>query len=236
MGDVAGTIELTALASVPECVETRSVFSFQCLGDDGVATTDTCESCCLGETAELDGTLFCSFYLVDGMWQGVIADESLVGSIVKDDCLMTKGVIDPCGKFLLRDDSSRGVVGIAQVDDIEMLCWDVAREVVAGMTGNVAKTTSCHDVGIDIHRIYGVGNANNVIRSKDVAYITCVAFGTIADKHFIIIKLDAARSEVMSNNGIDEEAVTLFRTIATEGFGVGVFIDSTMHGANSGRR
>ena len=65
--DVAGTIELAALATVPEGVETRAICPFQFLRDDGVAATDACEACCLGEASELDGTLLGTLNLINGV-------------------------------------------------------------------------------------------------------------------------------------------------------------------------
>ena len=76
--DIAGTIELAALTTVPKCIEAGSVSTFQFLGNNGVATTNTRESCRLGEAAELNRTLFRPFNLIDGMRQRVVLDESFI--------------------------------------------------------------------------------------------------------------------------------------------------------------
>lgn len=62
LGDVARTVELRALAAVPHPVQ-RNPFACQGKGvqlfrDNRVTTTHTCETSCLGETAELDRHLF----------------------------------------------------------------------------------------------------------------------------------------------------------------------------------
>ena len=229
LGDVAGTIEFAALATIPEGVEACSVGTLQLFGDNGIATTYTCESCCLREAAELDGTFLRSFNLVDGVGQGVILNEGLVSGIVEDECLFSKGVIDPFCQLLLGDDSTSRVIGVTEIDDVKMLCWDVACKAVASMTGDIFDVASSHDVGVHIDGIDRVCDAHEVVGREDVSNITCVALGTIADKHLFAVELDAPRSEVVLDDGINEEVVTVFRTIAPECLAVGTFIHSTMH-------
>ena len=110
-----------------------------------------------------------------------------------------------------------------------MLRGDVAREIVVGMTGNVAKVTSCHDVRIDIDRIDGVGDAYDVVGSQYVANVACIAFRSIADEDLIAVETDASGGEVVSDDGIDEEVVTLLRSLAAKGARVGIFFNRLTH-------
>ena len=95
LGDVAGTVELAALAAVPEGIDARTIICLQFLGDDGITTTDTREASCLREAAELDGTLHGSLNLVDGMRKGIVLDKGLVGGIIEDDSSLAEGIVDP---------------------------------------------------------------------------------------------------------------------------------------------
>ena len=76
LGDVAGTVELAALATVPERVEACAVVGLQFLGDDGVAAAHAGESSGLREAAELDGALLRALNLVDGVGDGVVHSAS----------------------------------------------------------------------------------------------------------------------------------------------------------------
>ena len=206
--NVGGTVELAALATVPEGIERSAVSTFQFFRDDRVATPNARKSCCFGETAELDGTFLRPFYLVDGVGQRVVLDEGFVGRIIKNECLLPEGIIDPLCQFLLRDDSPRGVVGIAEIDDVEMLRWNIARKAVPHMAGDVLEGASCHDVRVHINRIDGVGDAHDVVGRENVADVARVALGTIADEHFFAVKLNASGKEIMLDDGVDEEVTT----------------------------
>ena len=228
--NVGGTVELAALATVPEGIERSAVSTFQFFRDDRVATPNARKSCCFGETAELDGTFLRPFYLVDGVGQRVVLDEGFVGGIIKNECLLPEGIIDPLCQFLLRDDSPRGVVGIAEIDDVEMLRWNIARKAVPHMAGDVLEGASCHDVRVHINRIDGVGDAHDVVGRENVADVARVALGTIADEYFFAVKLNAPRKEIMLDDGVDEEVITMFWAIASKSSSVGTFIHSAVHG------
>ena len=104
------------------------------------------------------------------------------------------------------------------------------------MTRNIVKTTSCHDVGVDIDRIYRIGDAHDVICGQDISDVTRIALRTIADKYFVAVELDASWNKIVSDDGIDQEIVALLRTVPAESLGVSIFINSTMHGADGSRR
>ena len=113
-----------------------------------------------------------------------------------------------------------------------MFCRNVASEAIARMTRDILDIASCHDVRIDIDGIDRVSDAHEIVGREDIAYISCIAFGTIADENFFTVELNATRDKIVLDNGIDEEVVTMFWSIASEGLTVGTFIHSSMHGLN----
>ena len=106
---------------------------------------------------------------------------------------------------------------------------DVACKTIVCMARDVLDGASSHDVGVHIDRIDRVGDAHDVVCGEDVTDIARVALGTIADKHLLTIQLDATSGKVVSDDGIDEEIVAMFRTIPTESLAIGTFIHSMVH-------
>ena len=120
--DVAGTIELGALATVPDGVECYFLatqrLGLQFFGHDGVTASHTREACRLGITVELYRHLAGASDLVDGVWYLGIGDVGLVGCVVEDDALVLDGIVHPLAKLVLGDDGAGGIVGITEVDHV----------------------------------------------------------------------------------------------------------------------
>lgn len=58
----------------------------------------------------------------------------------------------------------------------------------------------CHDIGIHIDGINGVGNGNAVAVAKNIEDIPCVALGAVGNKNFTGINVAAAGLEVVGGN------------------------------------
>ena len=86
---------------------------------------------------EFDGHLAGATDLIDRMGYVLIADESLVGCIVKDDGIVVDGIIDPLAQLLASDDHACGIVGIAQVDHVDTMVGNDRDEVVVLGAGHI---------------------------------------------------------------------------------------------------
>ena len=156
-----------------------------------------------------------------------------------------KGIVDPLAQFLACDDHTRGVVGVAEVDDIHTALGNLRYETVLSVAGHVdhirpltvlyrAGTTN-HHVRIDVHGIDRVGHANGVVPANQFLNITGVALGTIVHEDLVDIQVDATRQEVVLQNGLAQEVVALLRTIAVESLSGAHLVGSLVHRLNHGR-
>ena len=99
MGDVAGTVEFGALTAIPETVQ-RNAFTSQGGGcqlfrNYGVSATDSGESGCLREAAELYGTFLGTFYFVNGVGNVFFLYKRLISGIEQNQSVVGKCVVHP---------------------------------------------------------------------------------------------------------------------------------------------
>ena len=161
LGDVAGAIELRALAAEPQLMQ-RDALAFESghadlLRHHRVSTAHTREPGGLGERAELNSTPFRPTNLVDAMRDVRVLDVGFVGGVEEDESIVLQRVVHPLSQFLLGDDGTRGVVGIAEVDDFDgTSLGDFGHEAILRRDGHeahigpvavaVSATTSDHHV------------------------------------------------------------------------------------------
>ena len=93
---------------------------------------------------------------------------------------------------------------------------------------------SCHDIRIEIYRINRIGDGNRAFCAEYLLDIAAIAFGTIAYENLIFF--DAEVFVVIFDDLFDEEVIALLRAIAAEGCRGSHFIDSFMHGFDTGWR
>ena len=247
--DVAGAIELGALATVPDGVERHFVATqrlrLQLFGHDGVAASHTREACRLGIAVELYRHLAGASDLVDGVWYLGIGDVGLVGCVVEDDALVLDGIVHPLAKLVLGDDGASGIVGITEVDHVYTVVGNLGCEVVAFIAGHVHHIApvsvledaraSYHHIAVDVDRINGVGDADVVVPSQYLLYVAGVALGSVVDKHLVDIEMDATWQEVVLDNRLAQEVVASLRTVASEGSLHCHLFHCFVHGLDNGR-
>lgn len=94
---------------------------------------------------------------------------------------------------------------------------------------------AAHDVGVEIDRVNGIGYGEFEVAAEDFLDAGDVCFRTVTDEDFVKIEVDASRFIVTVDDGLAEEVIALFRTVAAEGFGFAHFVDGFMHGVDDGR-
>ena len=92
-----------------------------------------------------------------------------------------------------------------------------------------------HDVGIEVDRVDRIGYGKFQVIAEDFLNAGDICLGAIADEDFVQIEVDATRLVVAIDDGLTEEVIALFRTIATEGFGFAHFVDGFVHSVDDSR-
>ena len=173
-----------------------------------------------------------------------ILNIGLISSIVENERVVLQGVVHPLAQLFLGNHRSRGVVGVAEVDHIHPLIRNLRNEVVLGITGHVdhiRPTTvllnTCppnHHIRVDIDGIDRIGDANGVVPAHQFLNISRITLGTVVDEHLVTVEMNAAREEVVLQDGITQEIVTLLRTVAAESLAGSHLVGSLMDGFNDG--
>ena len=249
LGDVAGAVELRTLAAQPELVEGDALAleggDADVLGDDGVAAADAGETGGLGVGAELDGALAGTANLEDAVGDVWVLDVGLIGGVVEDEGVVLQGVVDPLAQLLLGDDGAGGIVGIAEVDDVDgAALGEVWYKTVLGGGGQVADVgpaavaegaaAANHHVGVDIDGVDGVGDADEVVPVEQLLEVAGVALCAVVDEDLVDVEMDASGQEVVLENGLAEEVVALLGAVAAEALGGGHLVDGAVHGLGDG--
>ena len=89
--------------------------------------------------------------------------------------------------------------------------------------------TSAHDITVHIHRIYRIGDGDEIILTEKFGKVSQVALRSVADKDFRRTESDAPLFEVVFQNGFDQEVISLFRSVAVECTGIRQFPDGPAH-------
>ncbi len=163
------------------------------------------------------------------MGQLGILNERLVRGIKQDQRLVGTGVVHPFLQLGLRRYSAGGVVGIAEVNQVNrftgnlcckpVVCADrqVGQAAITAVIARLACAAS-HHIAVDVNRIHRIGHCNAIATPKDVENIAAVAFGAIRDKDLLCADLTSPGLEVIAGNRLAKPAIALFRPIAAESF------------------
>ena len=249
LADIAGTIELGALAAVPDRIQCHFLagqcLCLQFLWNDGVTAAHTSETGCLRIAVKFYCHLSGSTDFVDRMRNFWVGDICLVGCIIEDDALVLDSIVYPFSEFLLRDDRTRRVVWIAEVNHIHTVVWNLRDEVVALITWHIGYVTplailkdsrsTYHHVRIYINRINRVGNADVVIPSQNLLDISRIALSSIVHEDFVCIEMNTSWQEVVLDDCIAKEVVTSLRSVASEGSLHSHLVYSLVHCLDDGR-
>ena len=131
-----------------------------------------------------------------------VAYKCLVGRIVHNQSTISKSVINPLFELAAGYYSTGGIIRVAKIHYIELFLRDIARKSVLGIAGYVFYLIAAHQVGIHLYRIYRVCNTDKRPGSKDITYITRVAFGSVINKNVIGIHLYPQRCVITFHYGL----------------------------------
>ena len=171
----------------------------------------------------------------------------LVRGVEEDDRTVPLGIIDPAGQGLPRRHGSRRIIRIAQIDEIDVRRRKCRYEVVFGCDGEINESReparlvglsgpSGHHIRVDVDRIDGIRDGDNVLGSEDIEDISRVALRTVGDENLIGRNRHAARLVIVLGNGVAEKVVPLFGPVTAERLAATHLVDGPMHGFDHGRR
>ena len=214
------------MVEVNPCLAIES-YSCKLLWNNCISTSHTSEACCLRIASELYCHLASPLYLVNRVWNFIILDVSLVGSIIEYYCIVVYGIVYPFAQLLFRQHGARRVVRVAEVYHVDPVVRKLRYKIVLCCAREVSyiapfariisySCTTYHHVGVDIYRINRVGDTDGVVPSYYLLDVSCVALCTIVDEDLVGIKTYAARCIVVFYYCFAQEVVASFRTIATE--------------------
>ena len=183
----------------------------------------------------------------DRVGDGRILDEGLIGRIEQDQRLVLEGVIHPALELLAAGNSSGGVVGETEIDQINRGAGQRRGEIVGSGDGQVAQAAvlpsligitgaACHHVAVDIHRIDRIGHGDAIAFAKDVEDVAAIALGAVGDKDLLGADVTAAALEIVFGNGLTQPGVALLRPVAMEAFAGSHLVDGVFHRVPAGLR
>ena len=125
------------------------------------------------------------------MGHALLDDEALVGGVEHDDGVVGVGVVDPGLELLGVQHGAGGVVGGAQVDDVDLALGQLGAKAVlcrGGHVDDVGPTLGLfvplagaagHGVAVDVDGVDRVAHGHDVVEAEDVADVAAVALGAV---------------------------------------------------------
>src|SRR5690606_16479915 len=116
--------------------------------------------------------------------------------VVENDGPVGAGVGDPIGELLAGGGGTGGIVGVAQVDEIDPALGNRGDEIILRRAGQVDQSgvgalfigltgIPGHHVGVDVDRIDRIGDRDDIVTSENIEDIAGVALGTVGDEHLV---------------------------------------------------
>ena len=191
LDNIGYSIELGGLSAKPHFVE---VFGeFKALGDYGIAAAGAGEAGGFGERAYLDNAILCAL-----------------------DLICRVGIVDPFFQLSLGVCRAGGVIGRAEVYYIRMNAGvGQGQKVVSLGSVGIDNLSACHDVGVNIDRVNGVGDKNGVVVVEQVKYVAKIALCALGDEYLLGFDVNA-ESLVVAADAFTEEIVAAILAVALE--------------------
>ena len=181
------------------------------------------------------------------MGDAVLPNIGLIRRIEQDKALIAAGVVNPALQLGAAQGRACGIVRQAQVDNVGPLQRQGRNKTVFSRAGQIddarpapfsikCSGAASHHIGIHIHRVYGVGHGDDIPAPEQFLKIAEITLRPVADENVIGIDLHATRREIPLRDGLAQEAVTLFRTVATEALRSRLLIHGLMQRLDDRRR
>ena len=172
----------------------------------------------------------------------------MVCRIEENKRIVVQRIVNPSAQLLLREHCSCWIVGIAEVDHVDMTVLRYLRNKAvlsrAGHIGDVAPPLllrvfavglehsgpAYHHVGVDVDGIDGVGNADGVVPAHQFLNVSGVGLGSVVDENLVEVEVYAAREKVVLEYGLAQEVVALLGSVAAKALPGSHLVGGTVHG------
>ncbi|MPM79187.1 hypothetical protein SDC9_126220 [bioreactor metagenome] len=181
--------------------------------------------------------MLCVFYLVNTFGHVVILDIRFICRIEEYQTFVFQCPIHPFFKFRSGHHRPGRIVGIAKVDHIHSSRGNLRKKSTvsgAGEQKQLIGFPDAHNRGVKINRVDRVCDGHYIVITQDIADVTGVALGTIADKNFIGRDNDSFLSEINLGYLFPQKIVALFRPITTKSVTCRHVVYCSMQGSNHG--
>jgi hypothetical protein len=168
-------------------------------------------------------------------------DEGVVGGVEDQHAVVGARPGDPGLEVRARCDSAGGVVGRAEIGDVDALRRRRGAEGVrlggievgdAGVAPLGVRLAGApgHDVGVDVDGVDGVGDRDAAAGAEDLLDVAAVLLAAVGDEDLGGGNVDAPRLEVVYPDGFEQEVVAVLGAVAAKS-GIGAeFVDGSAHG------
>jgi hypothetical protein len=137
-------------------------------------------------------------------------------------------------------DCARGIVGEAEINDVDFHEGDLRNKAVLGIALKVDDSivgailvgitrVTRHDIRVDINGIDGVHDGDAVVVTKNIEDGTAVALGTVRDKDLVIRDIEPPIAVVMRRDCRAQKLVPLLGAVAMEALTRSHLVDGGMH-------
>ena len=174
-----------------------------------------------------------------------VLDVGFVSRVVHNQDVVCQCIVYPFLQLVFRQGCSRRVVRVTEVEYVHPAGRQFGREVVcfrAGDVNNIApfavfqySGASAHDVGVYVNGVDRVEYPDTVVVAENIADISAIAFGTVADEDLSRLQEYAAAGIIILDDCVDQEAVSLFGAVTVEILCRSQIIHCLMHGFDDGR-
>src|SRR5689334_18776153 len=125
-----------------------------------------------------------------------VGNVRFVGRVVQNDGVVCPRVVDPSLQLLAGGDHAGRVVGVAEVDQVDVLTRQLGGKPVVGGGGNVNQPrvtplvvggpcAARHHVRVDVDRVDGVDDGDLIVVAEHFQNVPRVAFRAVRDEHLV---------------------------------------------------
>ena len=173
-------------------------------------------------------------------------DISLISCIEEDEGIVLQSVVHPLAQLLLGDDGACRVVRETEVDDVDRTALrQFGNKAVLSRRGHISHVAPApvtisaaatyHHVRVDVDRIDGIGDADEVIPVQQLLEVARVTLGSVVDEDLVETEAHAARCKVVLHDSFTQEFVSLLGSITSESVSCCHLVDGLMHRLDDGR-
>ena len=214
--NVRHAVKLGGLPSQPHMVQGHP-FPLKCHRHHGIPTTGPGKARRFGKGTEFNRALFGPVDFINGSGKIVFLDKSLISGVKQNHRPAIRGIVDPLFQLLFGVDSTCGIIGGTQINEVCLHLFVGHRQKTVFLVGvQIYDLPARHEIGVHIDRIDRIWDQDGIVHIKKIQDIAQVAFSPIADENFVWIQMHAP-DRIMAADGSFQKRIPLFRAVSMKG-------------------